>query len=139
MTEQIKIMDRILKACDSKGDNHWEIKGGRITTRNMLPWSKNPLFMSSYHHKLCGVESLFVRVVSHLFFIVPCRKKHLHPQHEKERKILFATIKRLLEIPWNFPNKSFKMLFLTLCQFFIWFVQLFAVIVGNCDVCYGWA
>jgi hypothetical protein len=22
MTEQIKIMDRILKACDSKGDNH---------------------------------------------------------------------------------------------------------------------
>jgi hypothetical protein len=29
---------------------------------------ENPFFMLSYHHKSHGVESLFARVVSHLFY-----------------------------------------------------------------------
>lgn len=43
----------------------------------------------------------------------------------------------MLEIPWNLWIKASRCFALHL--FYIWFVQLFTVIVGNCDVCYGWA
>lgn len=63
----------------------------------MVEKSENIFFhMLSYHHKSYGVESLFVRVVSHLFYSFGAGKNIFTPQHGKKRKILFATIKDCL-------------------------------------------
>lgn len=71
--------------------------------------------VSPYHHKSYGVESLFVRLCHRLFIVSSWAPEKTHlgdvsmirvVREGGEKRKIFATIKILLEIPWNLRIKS---------------------------------